>query len=76
MRDERKFRATYTTAIPSFKDYDLSRPAEGAKYVFAENNAANEFFDLPLRRYLIEMIHTSHDSEVVPSDLHYPFENT
>ena len=72
MRNEREFLPASAAAVPALEYDDLSRPAPRTKHVLTEHDAADKFLDLPLRRYLIDLVHTSHDSEVVPSDLHYP----
>ena len=72
MRYEREFTAACAASVSPLEHDDLSRPTFGTEYVFSEHNAADELLDLPLRRNLIDVVHAFHDSEAVPSGLHYP----
>ena len=74
MRDERELRPACMAAIATLEYDDLSGPAYRTKNILSEHDAADEFRDSSLRRYLVDMVHAFHDSEGVPSALHYPIE--
>ena len=76
MRNEREFALAFPAAVARLKGNDLSRPALRAEQILPEDDTPEELLYLPFRRYLFEMVHAFHDSEAVPSDLHYPNKDT
>ena len=63
MREERKPHPAPRTMIPPLPLHDLFCAADGTHYVLPEYDAPEIFPNLRVRRYLIEMVHSFHDTE-------------
>ena len=72
MRDKGEPESARFAAISILITDDLLRSAFGTENILSEDNPPNIFLYLRFRRYLIELVHISHDTESVPTGLVYP----
>ena len=72
MREEREPDTAFRASVTPFTLQNVSAFADGTKYVLPEHDAPQILPNLRFRRYLIEVVHASHDSEAVPTRSYYP----